>query len=256
MKQRKLEYGPVLIEDWFDETRVGCYDNDDVDDDDETCAVVYDGDLFISMDLGYYLIPHENIRSVTTDDLMRRREELHHQVGVPSVKVLKEERPPIEERYRALVELFYVENLLTDRMFEARFGESKGAKKIFISYSSKDKEFARWLAVDLANSGHKPWLDEWDIRVGESIPKKINEGIRESDFVIVIFTENSVCSNWVETEWQAKYWDEIQAGKVKVIPVLLRDCKIPVLLKMKKYADFRASYSDGFENLIHAVNTG
>jgi len=256
MKQRELEYGPVVIEGWFNENRIGYYDDDDVCDDDENedCAVVYPGNMFISMDLGYYVIPYEHIRPVTTDDLMMRREELHKLIGVSLARLPKDERPPLEARYRALVELSYVEGVLMDRIFEARFGEHRGKKEVFISHSSKDKNFAKWLAVDLANTGHKPWLDEWDIKVGESIPKRINEGIRDCDFVVVILTDNSVRSNWVETEWQAKYWDEIQVGEVKVIPALFSDCEIPTLLKMKKYADFRESYSDGFEDLILAVN--
>ncbi|MGA4632423.1 toll/interleukin-1 receptor domain-containing protein [Pseudomonas solani] len=126
-------------------------------------------------------------------------------------------------------------------------------EKIFISHSSKDKQFARWISVDLANSGHKPWLDEWDIKAGESIPKKIGEGLRECDFIIVVLSESSVTSNWVEVEWQSKYWEEVQSGRVSVIPVLIADCEVPHLLMHKKYADFRYSYSDGYNDILLSI---
>lgn len=255
-KAQELEFGPVVIEGWFDETRIGYYDNDDVDEQGHDAAVVYQGDMPISMDLGYFMVPYHHIRPVTTDDLMTRREALHQKIGLSLVKVPKSERPPFDKRYRDLIELSFVEGVLTDRMFEARFGENVGRKEIFISHSSKDKQYAKWLAVDLANAGHKPWLDEWDIKAGESIPKKINDGIRDSDFVVVVLTDNAVKSNWVEREWHAKYWDEIQQGMVRVVPALFSDCTIPTLLKMKKYADFRHSYSDGFEDLVLALKAG
>ncbi len=60
-------------------------------------------------------------------------------------------------------------------------------------------------------------------------------------------------SRWVENEWHAKYWDEIAEGKIRVLPVLLRPCKIPTLLKTKKYADFTKNYNSGLEELLFAL---
>lgn len=93
--------------------------------------------------------------------------------------------------------------------------------KIFISHSSKDKEFVRKLSADLANLGHDPWLDEWEIKVGECIVSKIEHGIKESDYVIIVLTENSVNSGWVEREWKTKYWDEINQGKTLILPIIM-----------------------------------
>lgn len=126
--------------------------------------------------------------------------------------------------------------------------------RIFISYSSKNKEFARTLALDLAELGHDPWLDEWEIRVGECIPSKIEHGISEADYVVVVLSPSSVNSGWVEKEWQTKYWDEIEQNKTLVLPALIEDCKIPPLLKIKKHADFRKSYAIGLVQLTGALN--
>lgn len=126
-------------------------------------------------------------------------------------------------------------------------------KRIFISHSSKDKGLARRLATDLYTSGHKPWLDETEIKVGEDIVKKIEEGISIADYVIVILSKNSSVSGWVEKEWKTKYWDEIQRKQVLILPILIEECDIPGLLKTKKYADFRESYAVGFAELIQAI---
>jgi hypothetical protein len=124
---------------------------------------------------------------------------------------------------------------------------------VFLSHSSKDKEFVRDLARDLARLGMKPWLDEWEIRIGECIVSKVDSAIANADYVILVLSPNSVESGWVEREWKARYWDEINEKKVIVLPVLLRDCQIPALIKTKRYADFRESYAVGLANLANAL---
>lgn len=126
--------------------------------------------------------------------------------------------------------------------------------KIFLSHSSKDKRFVKKLAIDLLKYGHDVWLDEWEIRVGDCIVSGIEGGIADSDFAVVILTNNSVQSGWVDREWKAKYWTEVNRGEVLVLPVLLEDCEVPTLLQTKKYADFRSDYNQGLHNLLRAIN--
>jgi hypothetical protein len=125
--------------------------------------------------------------------------------------------------------------------------------RIFISHSSADKVIARQLANDLRDLGHDPWLDEYAIRVGESIPDKIEKGLQDAEFVVVLLTPDAVRSGWVDREWKAKYWEEVSAGRVMVLPALVRDCEIPLLLKPKKYADLR-NYATGLVQLMGAIN--
>lgn len=252
MKKNELEYGPVVIEGYFEDVRIGYYDDDDSDD----CkrGVVFLGDMYLSLGVGHYLIPYKNLRTVTTDDLWKRKEKIEFEIGGRLLRVPKEERPPFEDRYRLLLELAYIENILMDRLFIARFDakHNKG-KKIFVSHSSKDKQFAKWLSIDLANAGHRPWLDEWEIRVGDSIPTQIGIGIEECHFVLLLLSRKSISSHWVEREWQAKYWKEVQDNEVMVMPVLIEDCDIPILLQAKKYADFRTDYTEGFKTLLASL---
>lgn len=125
--------------------------------------------------------------------------------------------------------------------------------RVFLSHSSKDKVFVRQLAEDLNAMGHQPWLDEWEIKVGECIVTKVEGGIENADFVVLVMTPNAVESGWVDREWKAKYWTEIEARKTQVLPVLLQDCKVPLLLHTRKYADFRTRYPLGFHQLVEAI---
>lgn len=125
--------------------------------------------------------------------------------------------------------------------------------KIFISHSSEDKDFVIKLASDLRELGHTPWLDEWEIKVGECIVTKIEEGVSKADYVVLVLTPQSVSSGWVDREWKTAYWEEIEKSRILVLPVLLKDCKIPPLLKTKKYADFRKNYTIGFAQLVQPI---
>lgn len=131
--------------------------------------------------------------------------------------------------------------------------------KIFLSHSTKDKPFVKKLAQSLWNLGHTVGLDIWDILVGDKIVSKIEADIESADFVAVVLSKNGLESGWVETEWQAKYWDEIQRREILVLPIRLDDCEIPFLLRGRKYADFRVRYEVGLValaiSLQHRSNT-
>ena len=126
---------------------------------------------------------------------------------------------------------------------------------IFLSHSSKDKNLVRRLAKDLERSGHEPWLDEWEIRVGDYIETKIEEGLSNSNFVLLFLSPNSVESGWVDREWKSRYWDEINTRQISLLPILIEDCKIPELIKSKKYADFRQDYNTGLKELLRALQS-
>jgi hypothetical protein len=58
-----------------------------------------------------------------------------------------------------------------------RHKEEKSKRIAFLSHSSADKPFIRQLAADLSANGIDVWLDEQRIRVGDSIPEKIAQGL-------------------------------------------------------------------------------
>jgi hypothetical protein len=124
---------------------------------------------------------------------------------------------------------------------------------VFLSHSSKDKDFVRQLHADLKAIGHQPWLDEWEIKVGECIVTKVERALADADFVVVVMSPNSVASGWVDREWKAKYWNEITEKKITVLPLMLADCPVPLLLQTRRYADFRTNPSVGFMNLVSAI---
>lgn len=237
---RDLEYGPVLILKGYHKGRVGNYD-----DDESGKAIIYFGSMFLCP--GWYEVPFGHLRQANTNDMMKRKRMIERRIGIGSDTPIS-----IEEKYDLLLEKHWIDGILNGNIIELWFGKDKTLKgtRVFLSHSSKDKWIVNQIATDLVNLGIAPWLDEWEIRAGESIPQKISVGIKDSKCVVVFLSKNAVASKWVEREWEAKYWDEIQRNQILVIPVLLEDCEIPELLKTKKFADFRVDYDHGLTELI------
>ena len=126
---------------------------------------------------------------------------------------------------------------------------------VFLSHTAADKPFVRRLARDLDNHGVRYWLDEAEIKVGESLIEKIRQGLDDVDYVAVILSPNSIASAWVQREVDVAMDQEIQGKKVKVLPVMYQCCDLPGFLLGKSCADFtdESKYSDSFKRLVSSI---
>ena len=69
----------------------------------------------------------------------------------------------------------------------------------------------------------------------------------------MFLSKYSVKSNWVTKEWETMLWDEINIGKIKVIPIKLEECEITKILQSKKYIDLSENYSEGLNQIIQTL---
>lgn len=126
---------------------------------------------------------------------------------------------------------------------------------VFLSHNFADKPFVRRLAADLGNQGISYWLDEAEIKVGESLIEKIRSGIDEVDYVAVVLSPDSTASSWVQREVDVAMNQEILGRRVKVLPIMYRNCDPPGFLLGKRYADFTDDrrYSAALEDLVRSL---
>lgn len=136
---------------------------------------------------------------------------------------------------------------------ERRHKEAKDQRVAFLSHSSADKPFIRQLAADLTANGINVWLDEQRIRVGDSIPEKIAQGLAESDYFLIGMSHKSSESAWVQKELNNALMSEVQRRKVHILPLKLDDTPMPPIITDKKYADFSKSYKAGLNELLTAL---
>lgn len=128
---------------------------------------------------------------------------------------------------------------------------------IFLCHSARDKAFVRELAKALDAAGVRVWLDEAEIRIGDSLTKRIGDAIGEMEYFAVVLSRHSVKSEWVQRELQVAMQRELKQRKVVVLPVLLETVEPPPFLRDKLYADFTsrrpAHYRSALSQLISTV---
>jgi len=127
--------------------------------------------------------------------------------------------------------------------------------KVFLCHSSSDRTAVHRIAKSLVDKGCRVWLDAWEIRIGDNIVAKINDGLASSDLLAVALSREAINSEWVMNEWTAKFIMAAGTQNVTVLPLLLEDCTIPPLLRPLRYADFRSpnEYDDTVTNLFEAI---
>jgi len=95
-------------------------------------------------------------------------------------------------------------------------------KDIFICHASEDKtSVVRPLASALSSRGLNYWIDEAEISVGDSITEKVNEGLKVSEFVVVVLSRAFMSKNWPKRELWAVLNLEAKSGKVIILPILV-----------------------------------
>lgn len=72
---------------------------------------------------------------------------------------------------------------------------------VFISHASEDKdEVVRPLATALQNEGLTVWYDEFEVRIGDSLRRKIDKGVATSKFGLIVLSEMFFKKGWTNYE--------------------------------------------------------
>jgi uncharacterized protein YjbI with pentapeptide repeats len=99
----------------------------------------------------------------------------------------------------------------------------------FISYSTKDQEFAERLHADLQNKGVRCWFAPHDLPVGAKTWDAIGKAIELHDKVLLVLSQNSVDSDWVEDEVQKALAKERDRKQLILFPVSIDDAVMKTL---------------------------
>jgi hypothetical protein len=108
---------------------------------------------------------------------------------------------------------------------------SEHLASVFLSYSWVDKPLARELAAALDAHGCRVWIDEGELRVGDSLVQSISEALDRADFVVALVSQASVGSDWCRKEISLAMTGEVKRQGVTVMPLRVGDVEMPPTLK-------------------------
>ncbi len=172
------------------------------------------GTVFYDAEMGHTIMVDIDLRQVQGLDRIKHYGPSF--IGVDTIYRSKGKIPEIFLRHAGLPDIFveYIPSLI---------GEAIQFYSCFISYSTKDQEFAERLNADLQSKGVRCWFAPEDIKGGRKLHEQIPEAIRLYDKLLLVLSENSMKSEWVKSEIYHARQDEIRNIKRKLFPIGLVD---------------------------------
>lgn len=143
----------------------------------------------------------------------------------------------------------------------------------FISYSSKDDEFADRLHADLQDKRVRCWLASEDLKIGDPLRDVIDRAVRLHDKLLLILSRDSIQSPWVKSEVEAAFEEERKAkarGEERTVlfPIRLDDAVMESgtawaseIRRTRHIGDFTRwkehdEYQKAFERLMRDLKAG
>jgi hypothetical protein len=159
------------------------------------------------------------------------------------------------EQQKAQLDILISQNYSSKAPPEMQNSEDNKEYDFFISHSSEDKEdIVRSLAETLRENGFAVWYDEFELKVGDSLRKKIDTGLTNSRYGIVIISPSFVKKNWTEYELNGMVAKEMNGHKV-ILPIWHKISKDEVLKFSPTLADKMALNTSihSTEDIVNAL---
>lgn len=117
---------------------------------------------------------------------------------------------------------------------------------VFISHASEDKEeVARPLAEALRKNGLSVWYDEFELKIGDSLRRKIDKGIANSNFGIIVISRDFISKGWTNYELDGLITKAVN-GEQTMLPIWHNVTKREVINYSPSLADKLARSTTDF----------
>ncbi len=113
-------------------------------------------------------------------------------------------------------------NKILYKIYDLRATQALQVSPLFISYSHGDSTFVDKLESQLNKKGIRFWRDIHDMKAGR-MEKQIDRAISQNRTVLLVLSENSIKSDWVEHEVRTARGLEKDMGRDVLCPVALDD---------------------------------
>lgn len=125
---------------------------------------------------------------------------------------------------------------------------------VFISHASEDKdEVVRPLAGKLRELGFRVWLDETEIKLGDSLRRSIDNGLSKSKFGLVVLSPDFLKKEWPQKELDSLVAREDGSAKV-ILPIWHKVTKTDIINYSPLLADkLAAPTSKGLDYIAEQV---
>ncbi|MNU18569.1 TIR domain-containing protein [Chryseobacterium scophthalmum] len=199
-------------------------------------------------------VDYQNKISSKTTELGKKKQELRKAENTELKKQNQKQTDFQNNLQRSIEEQKIQLDYLINQNYSAKtnMNENTDTQKqydFFISHASEDKQdIVRDLAEALKENGFQVWYDEFELKIGDSLRKKIDSGLINSKYGIIIVSPSFVKKNWPEYELNGMVAREMNGHKV-ILPIWHKITKDEVLKFSPTLADKMA-----LNTSIHTIN--
>lgn len=117
---------------------------------------------------------------------------------------------------------------------------------VFVSYSHADQPMAARVAGALRAAGQNVWIDEAEIRPGQSFIERMNDGLESAAYVVLLCSAASLASHAVSREWMST----LARRDVVLLPIKIEAVQLPPILADLLYIDLSPNFEAGMSRLV------
>jgi len=101
----------------------------------------------------------------------------------------------------------------------------------FVSYSSDDEAFARWISDVLTSAGFSVFAQFNDMPAGSNFVHEMQRGLGQSGRLIALLSQSYIKSDHCQAEWSAAFNSDPSGEKRKLIPLIVSPVELPPLAR-------------------------
>lgn len=127
----------------------------------------------------------------------------------------------------------------------------------FVSYNSKDEQWATWIAWHLERAGYTTVIQAWDFRPGTNFVLEMDRASGDAKRTLLVLSPNFVSSRFTQPEWAAAFAKDPTGVHRTLLPVLVAPTETDGLLDQIVHIDLvDLSIEDAATTLISGVDPG
>jgi hypothetical protein len=129
---------------------------------------------------------------------------------------------------------------------------------VFLSHAREDTAWCEQLAERLRNEGIRVWFDKWELKAGDHLLKRLNDGLKQSRKTVAVWSASYFRDDkvWPLAEGFARQQPDVLARERPLIPILREDSDIPPTFRTIIHLDFRNAddFDLRFRQLLQALD--
>src|SRR5258708_1794886 len=108
--------------------------------------------------------------------------------------------------------------------------KEQGHRDFFISYTSSDRQWAEWIAMQLDQAGYTLFIQAWDFRPGSNFVAEMDNAAKRAERTVLVLSPAYLESDFAFAEWATAFRSDPRGIHRRLLPVRIQQVEVGGLL--------------------------